>query len=62
MATLVKPSSGSKYGEGCPTVLHALGELTQQAEDAIRRKDAERLGQILSQAHLHLKRNWCQQP
>ena len=38
-----------------PTVLHALGELTQQAEVAIRRKDAEELGQILSQAHLHLK-------
>ena len=35
--------------------LHALGELTQQAEDAIRQKDAEGLGQILSQAHLHLK-------
>ena len=31
------------------------GELTQQAEDAISQKDAERLGQILSQAHLHLK-------
>ena len=42
-------------GKGCPTVLHVLGELTQQAEDAIRRKDAEGLGQILSQAHLHLK-------
>lgn len=35
--------------------LHALGELTQQAEDAISQKDAEELGQILSQAHLHLK-------
>ena len=34
---------------------HALGELTQQAEDAISQKDAEELGQILSQAHLHLK-------
>jgi len=32
-----------------------LGELTQRAEDAIRQKDAEKLGQILSQAHLHLK-------
>ena len=28
--------------------LHALGELTQQAEDAIRRKDAEGLGQMLN--------------
>ena len=35
--------------------MHALGELTQQAEDAISRKDAEGLGQILSKAHLHLK-------
>ena len=32
-----------------------MGELTQQAEKAITRKDAEGLGQILSQAHLHLK-------
>ncbi len=30
-------------------------ELTQQAEEAISQKDAEGLGQILSQAHLHLK-------
>ena len=42
-------------GKDALPFLHALGELTQQAEDAIRRKDAERLGQILSQAHLHLK-------
>ena len=35
--------------------MHALGELTQRAEDAILQKDAEGLGQILSQAHLHLK-------
>ncbi|EKS18440.1 mevalonate kinase [Streptococcus sp. F0441] len=42
-------------GKDALPFLHALGELTQQAEDAIRRKDAEKLGQILSQAHLHLK-------
>ena len=42
-------------GKDALPFLHALGELTQQAEDAIRRKDAEELGQILSQAHLHLK-------
>ena len=32
-----------------------MGELTQHAEDTIRQKDAEEMGQILSQAHLHLK-------
>ena len=42
-------------GKDALPFLHALGELTQQAEDAIRQKDAEKLGQILSQAHLHLK-------
>lgn len=42
-------------GKDALPFLHALGELTQQAEVAISRKDAERLGQILSQAHLHLK-------
>ncbi|HHD9410200.1 TPA: mevalonate kinase [Streptococcus pneumoniae] len=42
-------------GKDALPFLHALGELTQQAEEAISRKDAERLGQILSQAHLHLK-------
>ena len=42
-------------GKDALPFLHALGELTQQAEDAIRQKDAEGLGQILSQAHLHLK-------
>ena len=41
-------------GKDALPFLHALGELTQQAEEAIRRKDAEGLGQILSQAHLHL--------
>ncbi len=51
MATLVA-KCGSKAREGS-SFLHALGELTQQAEDVIRRKDAEKLGQILSQAHLH---------
>ncbi|HGL0127062.1 TPA: mevalonate kinase [Streptococcus pneumoniae] len=42
-------------GKDALPFLHALGELTQQAEVAISQKDAERLGQILSQAHLHLK-------
>ena len=42
-------------GKDALPFLHALGELTQQAEDAIRQKDAEKLGQIFSQAHLHLK-------
>ena len=42
-------------GKDALPFLHALGELTQQAEDAIRQKDAEGLGQILNQAHLHLK-------
>ena len=42
-------------GKDALPFLHALGELTQQAEDAISRKDAEGLGQILSKAHLHLK-------
>lgn len=42
-------------GKDALPFLHALGELTQQAEDAISQKDAEELRQILSQAHLHLK-------
>lgn len=42
-------------GKDALPFLHSLGELTQQAEDAIRQKDAEELGQILSQAHFHLK-------
>ncbi|MBZ2104742.1 MULTISPECIES: mevalonate kinase [Bacteria] len=42
-------------GKDALPFLHALGELTQQAEEAISQKDAEELGQILSQAHLHLK-------
>ena len=42
-------------GKDALPFLHALGELTQQAEEAISQKNAERLGQILSQAHLHLK-------
>ncbi|MDG7941994.1 mevalonate kinase [Streptococcus pneumoniae] len=42
-------------GKDALPFLHALGELTQQAEVAISQKDAEGLGQILSQAHLYLK-------
>ncbi|VMF76807.1 mevalonate kinase [Streptococcus pneumoniae] len=42
-------------GKDALPFLHALGELTQQAEVAISQKDAEGLGQILSQVHLHLK-------
>ena len=42
-------------GKDALPFLHALGELTQQAEDAISQKDDEGLGRILSQAHLHLK-------
>ena len=42
-------------GKDALPFLHALGELTQQAEVAISQKDVEGLGQILSQAHLHLK-------
>ena len=42
-------------GKDALPFLHSLGELTRQAEDAISQKDAEKLGQILSQAHLHLK-------
>ena len=42
-------------GKNALPFLHALGELTQQAEDAISQKDDEGLGRILSQAHLHLK-------
>ena len=42
-------------GKDALPFLHALGELTQQAEKVIRQKDAEKLGQILSQGHLHLK-------
>ena len=42
-------------GKDALPFLHALGELTKQAEEAISQKDAEGLGHILSQAHLHLK-------
>ena len=42
-------------GKDALPFLHALGEFTQQAEEVIRQKDTEKLGQILSQAHLHLK-------
>lgn len=44
----------SKGKEALP-FLYALGELTQQAEEAIKHKDAEKLGEILSQAHENLK-------
>ena len=46
---------GQRKGKDALPFLHALGELTQQAEVAISQKDAEGLGQTLSQAHLHLK-------
>nr|AAG02455.1 mevalonate kinase [Streptococcus pneumoniae] len=42
-------------GKDALPFLHALGELTQQAEVAISQKYAEGLGLIFSQAHLHLK-------
>ena len=35
--------------------MHALGELTQQAEEAIKTKDAVKLGEILTKAHGNLK-------
>ena len=44
----------SKGKEALP-FLHALGELTQEAEEAIKHKDAEKLGEILSGAHENLK-------
>ena len=44
----------SKGKEALP-FLYALGELTQQAEEAIKHKDAEKLGEILSGAHENLK-------
>ena len=39
-----------------------LGRIDPAGRRCDKTKDAEKLGQILSQAHLHLKRNWCQQP
>ena len=42
-------------GKDALPFLHALGELTKQAEEAIKTKDAVKLGEILSQAHGNLK-------
>ena len=44
----------SKGKEALP-FLYALGELTQQAEEAIKAKDAVKLGEILTKAHGNLK-------
>lgn len=44
----------SKGKEALP-FLYALGELTQQAEEAIKTKDAVKLGEILTKAHENLK-------
>ena len=44
----------SKGKEALP-FLHALGELTQEAEKAIKTKDAVKLGEILTKAHGNLK-------
>ena len=44
----------SKGKEALP-FLYALGELTQQAEEAIKARDAVMLGQILTKAHGNLK-------
>ena len=44
----------SKGKEALP-FLHALGELTQEAEKAIQTKDAVKLGEILTKAHGNLK-------
>ena len=42
-------------GKNALPFLHALGELTQQAEEAINTKDAVFLGEILTKAHGNLK-------
>ena len=44
----------SKGKEALP-FLHALGELTQEAEEAIKTKDVVKLGEILTKAHGNLK-------
>ena len=44
----------SKGKEALP-FLHALGDLTQQAEEAIKARDAVMLGEILTKAHGNLK-------
>ena len=42
-------------GKDALPFLHVLGELTQQAEEAITTKDAVKLGEILTKAHGNLK-------
>ena len=42
-------------GKDALLFLHALGELTQEAEEAIQTKDAVKLGEILTKAHGNLK-------
>ena len=42
-------------GKDALPFLHALGELTQQAEEAIKARDAVMLGEILTKAHGNLK-------
>ena len=42
-------------GKEALTFLYALGELTQQAEEAIKARDAVMLGDILTKAHENLK-------
>lgn len=42
-------------GKDALPFLHALGELTQEAEEAIKTKDAVKLGEILTKAHGNLK-------
>ena len=44
----------SKGKEALP-FLYALGELTQQAEEAIKARDAVKLGEVLTKAHGNLK-------
>ena len=44
----------SKGKEALP-FLYALGELSQQAEEAIKTKDAVKLGEVLTKAHGNLK-------
>lgn len=42
-------------GKNALPFLHALGELTRQAEEAIKARDAVMLGEILTKAHGNLK-------
>ena len=42
-------------GKDALPFLHALGDLTQQAEEAIKARDAVMLGEILTKAHGNLK-------